>query len=53
MIKPGGLQEVSLKKPETLIEKYDEPEDIKYFDGFTKMKERELNELYGFSWVLP
>ena len=47
VINPVDSREVSLKKPATLITKYDEPEDIKYFDGFCDMKEGELNKLYG------
>ena len=34
VINPVDSREVSLKKPATLITKYDEPEDIKYFEGF-------------------
>ena len=33
-------------KPETLVEKYDEPEDVKIFDGFKDMSETELEDLY-------
>ena len=33
-------------KPETLVEKYDEPEDVKIFDGFKDMSEKELEDLY-------
>jgi len=33
-------------KPETLSMHYDEPEDVKVFDGFTAMDEKSLKELY-------
>ena len=33
-------------KPETLVENYDEPEDVKIFDGFKDMSETELEDLY-------
>nr|MCR5627432.1 phosphoribosylformylglycinamidine synthase [Lachnospiraceae bacterium] len=34
------------KKPETLVMKYDEPDDIKYLDGFVSLKDAELKKLY-------
>ena len=34
------------EKPETLIEVYDEPADVKIFDGFKDMSEDELKSLY-------
>ncbi len=34
------------KKPETLVEVYEEPEDVKIFDGFKDMAEDELKALY-------
>ena len=34
------------KKPETLVENYDEPEDVKIFDGFKDLDEKSLKELY-------
>ena len=34
------------KKPETLVEVYDEPADVKIFDGFKDMEEAELKNLY-------
>jgi phosphoribosylformylglycinamidine synthase len=34
------------EKPETLVENYDEPEDVKILDGFKDMPEKELEELY-------
>ena len=33
-------------KPETLVSNYDEPEDVKIFDGFKDMPEDKLNELF-------
>ncbi len=36
----------SMDKPETLIENYDEPEDVKILDGFKDMSEDELKSLY-------
>ena len=34
------------KKPETLVENYDEPEDVKIFNGFKDMDEKSLKDLY-------
>nr|MCR5556529.1 phosphoribosylformylglycinamidine synthase [Butyrivibrio sp.] len=34
------------KKPETLVENYDEPEDVKIFDGFKDLDEKDLKDLY-------
>ena len=34
------------KKPETLVSVFDEPEDVKIFDGFKDMDEAELKKLY-------
>ena len=34
-------------KPETLVDHFDEPEDVIIFNGFKDMKEGELKELYG------
>ena len=46
VINPVDSRLSDMKKPATLITKYDEPEDIKYYDGFRKMKEKELKALY-------
>ncbi|MCQ2282518.1 MAG: phosphoribosylformylglycinamidine synthase [Bacteroidales bacterium] len=35
------------EKPETLADKFDEPEDVKILAGFKEMSEEDLNELYG------
>ena len=45
-INPVDSRETSLDKPDTLVSKYDEPEDIKIFDGFITMSEAELKDLY-------
>jgi phosphoribosylformylglycinamidine synthase len=34
-------------KPDTLVSNYDEPADVKIFDGFKDMPEAELSELYN------
>ena len=34
-------------KPETLVETYDDPEDVKIFDGFKDMPEADLKALYN------
>ena len=39
-------RETGMEKPETLVSVFDEPEDIKSFDGFTEMPENELQALY-------
>ncbi len=46
-INPVDSRETDLKKPETLITKFEEPADVKIFDGFISMPETELKELYG------
>ena len=45
-INPVDSRLTSLKKPETLITKFDEPADIVIFDGFKDMEEGKLKELY-------
>ena len=35
-----------LRKPQTLVQSFPEPEDVKIFDGFSAMPEAELKELY-------
>ena len=39
-------RETSMEKPDTLVTVFDEPEDVKIFDGFKDMPETELKELY-------
>ncbi len=46
-INPVDSRETDLNKPETLITKFEEPADVKIFDGFISMPETELKELYG------
>ncbi len=45
-INPVDSRETSLEKPETLVSVFDEPADVKIFDGFKDMPEAELKELY-------
>ncbi|MBR6302964.1 MAG: phosphoribosylformylglycinamidine synthase, partial [Lachnospiraceae bacterium] len=45
-INPVDSRETGLEKPETLITNYEEPANVKILDGFTKMEEHELKELY-------
>ncbi len=45
-INPVDSRETGLDKPETLVTVFDEPEDIKIFDGFKDMDEASLKELY-------
>ena len=46
-INPVDSREAQEEKPETLVTVFEEPEDIKVFDGFRDMPEDELKELYG------
>ena len=46
-INPVDSREAAMEKPETLITVFDEPEDIKIFDGFKDMSEDELKALYN------
>ena len=43
---PGRFQETGLEKPETLVQSFPEPEDVKIFDGFRDTPEAKLKELY-------
>ena len=45
-INPVDSREAGEEKPETLVMTYEEPEDVKIFDGFKDMPEKELKELY-------
>ena len=45
-INPVDSRETGAEKPETLVTVFDEPEDVKIFDGFKDMPEAELKELY-------
>ena len=46
-INPVDSRETGMEKPETLITVFDEPEDVKIFDGFKDMDEAALKELYN------
>ena len=45
-INPVDSRETDQSKPETLVMTFDDPEDVKVFEGFTDMQESELKELY-------
>jgi len=45
-INPVDSRETDEVKPQTLVQKFDEPADIKIFDGFQDMPEQELKKLY-------
>ena len=45
-INPVDSRETELEKPETLVTKFEEPADVKIFDGFIDMPEAELKALY-------
>ncbi|WP_411337590.1 phosphoribosylformylglycinamidine synthase [Ruminococcus gauvreauii] len=45
-INPVDSRETDMVKPETLVTVFDEPEDVKIFDGFLGMSEDALKELY-------
>ena len=45
-INPVDSRETGMEKPETLETHFDEPEDVKIFDGFQDMPEEELKKLY-------
>lgn len=46
-INPVDSRETGIEKPDTLESKFDEPGDVKIFDGFQLMQEQELRELYS------
>ena len=46
-VNPVDSRVTDAPKPETLEEHYDEPEDVKIFDGFADMGEDELKGLYS------
>ena len=46
-INPVDSRETGLEKPETLVTVFEEPADVKIFDGFADMAEADLKELYG------
>ena len=45
-INPVDSRETGMEKPETLVTRFEEPEDVKIFDGFKEMPETALKELY-------
>ncbi len=45
-INPVDSRETGLKKPDTLVTEFEEPAPVKIFDGFIKMDEAALKELY-------
>ncbi len=45
-INPVDSREASVEIPDTLVTKFDEPADVKIFDGFKDMPETELKDLY-------
>ena len=45
-INPVDSRETGMEKPETLETHFDEPEDVKIFEGFQDMPEEELKKLY-------
>ena len=46
-INPVDSREAAVEKPETLVTVFDEPADVKIFDGFCEMDETALKELYS------
>lgn len=45
-INPVDSRETDEKKPDTLVQKFEEPSDVKIFKGFKDMPEKELKVLY-------
>ena len=45
-INPVDSRETDEQKPETLVTEFEEPADVKIFDGFFDMEESKLKELY-------
>ncbi len=45
-INPVDSRESSMEKPETLVQVFDEPQNVKIFDGFSVMPEQEIKALY-------
>jgi len=46
-INPVDSREADAEKPVTLVQSFDDPEDVIIFDGFIGMAEAELKELYA------
>ena len=47
LINPVDSREAAKSKPETIVQTFPEPEDVKIFEGFITMPENELNDLYS------
>ena len=47
LINPVDSREALRDKPETIVQTFPEPEDVKIFEGFITMPENELNDLYS------
>ncbi len=47
LINPVDSREAAKDKPETIVQTFPEPEDVKIFEGFITMPENELNDLYS------
>ena len=45
-VNPVDSRTIGMEKPETLVQNFDEPEDVMIFDGFKSMPEKELKDLY-------
>ncbi|MCH5275534.1 MAG: phosphoribosylformylglycinamidine synthase [Lachnospiraceae bacterium] len=45
-INPVDSRETNMIKPDTLVTVFEEPADVKIFEGFIKMHEKDLRELY-------
>ncbi len=45
-INPVDSRETGMEKPETLVTVFDDPADVKIFEGFQNMPEEELKDLY-------
>ncbi|MBP3420911.1 MAG: phosphoribosylformylglycinamidine synthase [Lachnospiraceae bacterium] len=45
-INPVDSRETDMVKPDTLVTEFEEPADVKIFDGFSAMDEKELKDLY-------
>ena len=47
LINPVDSREALRDKPDTIVQTFPEPEDVKIFEGFISMPENELNDLYS------
>ena len=45
-IKPVDSRETGMDKPDTLMTQFEEPADVKIFEGFTTLPQKELQALY-------